>query len=240
MLRNLTLAAMSKPDLLSLLPDLHERHFARGEMVIDQGADVDTVSFLATATVANIVTLIDGRGVEAFEMGPEGVTGLAAFLAEAPCAWSVEARTAGMVYEIAARKLRRAAETSVSLRRQLIVLTHDYQAQASLAVACAAYHNVTARLASLLLFRAARTGEDDLACTHDDLATSLGVQRTTVTEAALSLKGAGAIRYSRGHVRIIRHDALASLACDCHSTRLPLHQAGGVDAASRADAPNVR
>jgi len=129
---------MDQADLDCLLPDMSERHVARGNILIGQGSPVETVAFLASALVVNTVTFKDGRTAETFDMGTEGVTGLAAFLADAPCAWGVEVRSAGTVYEISAAALRRRSEASPALRRRLAVLSNDYQAQASLAVACTA------------------------------------------------------------------------------------------------------
>ncbi len=216
MLRNLTLSAMASTDLACLLPDISERQVARGEVLIDQGTHVETVAFLASALVVNTVTFKDGRTAETFDMGIEGVTGLAPFLADAPCAWGVEVRGAGLVYEVSAAALRRRTDASPQLRHQFVTLSNDYQAQASLGVACSAFHNATARLASLLLFRAERSRDNRLRYTQEDLATRLGIQRTTVTASALSLKAAGAISYSRGHVTILDRSALARLACECH------------------------
>jgi len=52
--------------------------------------------------------------------------------------------------------------------------------------------------------------------THEFLGMMLGVRRTTVTEVMGSLQKAGLIRYRRGHVTILDHEALRRRACECY------------------------
>ena len=216
MLRNLTLAAMQDADLVALLPFLTERRVNRGETLVEQGAEIDTIYFPTTAYLANTVTFSDGRSAETFVMGVEGVSSLAPFLAEAPCGWAVEVKASGAVYCAPAAPLRRQVAASPDLRRDLLRLSNDYQSQASFGVACAALHSATARLARSILIYADRGSSDELRLTQEDLATLLGVQRTTVNAAAMELKRAGALRYSRGLIRIIDRPALERAACECY------------------------
>jgi Mn-dependent DtxR family transcriptional regulator len=44
----------------------------------------------------------------------------------------------------------------------------------------------------------------------------LGVRRTTVTDVMGSLQKAGLIRYRRGHVTILDHEALHHRTCECY------------------------
>jgi Mn-dependent DtxR family transcriptional regulator len=44
----------------------------------------------------------------------------------------------------------------------------------------------------------------------------LGVRRTTVTDVMGSLQKVGLIRYRRGHVTILDHEALQQRACECY------------------------
>ena len=63
----------------------------------------------------------------------------------------------------------------------------------------------------------------------------LGVQRTTVTAVAGSLKGKGLIRYRRGVVDILDRPGLEAMACECYGAvrrgyerLLPLAKAKGL------------
>ena len=43
------------------------------------------------------------------------------------------------------------------------------------------------------------------------------LRRTTVTNAARVLQGAGLIRYRRGHIQIVNRPALQEIACECYA-----------------------
>lgn len=216
MLRNHTIAGMRDSDLAALIPWLTERRVDRGEVLIEQGAMVETVHFPTTAYLANTVTFSDGRSAETFIMGVEGVSALPPFLADAPCGWAVEVKASGSVYSVPARVLRAQVDLSPDLRRDLLRLCNDYHAQAALGVACAGLHDAPSRLARFLLVHADRAASNELRLTQEDLATLLGVQRTTVNAAAMELKAAGAIRYSRGVIRITDLPVLKRAACECY------------------------
>jgi len=212
---NSTLAALDAEDMAALYPNIVQRHRCRGEVLTPQGGAVDIIYFPATAQIANVLRLSDGRSSESFLMGSEGVTGLAAFLADEPCAWSVEVRQDGIAYEIAAAVLRKQFDQSASLRAQLLRLCYDYQAQAALSTACSMHHLVPARLATAILLMSERLEQSSLDLTQDDLSGILGVQRTSVNAAALSLRANGAIKYSRGIVHIADVERLRIAACEC-------------------------
>jgi CRP-like cAMP-binding protein len=61
-----------------------------------------------------------------------------------------------------------------------------------------------------------RLQSDEMPLTHEFLSTMLGTRRTRVTEAAGELQRAGLIRYARGVVRIIDHQGLSAIACECY------------------------
>ena len=216
MFRNLTLAAMQDDDVAALLPHLSRLDVKRGAVLTDQGREIDYVYFPTTAYLSNSVAFSDGRSAQTFVMGVEGVSGLAAFLAEAPSAWVVEVRSSGEVYRLPAAVLRSQVGASPGLRLQLLRLTHDYQAQAAYSVGCASLHSAVSRLANVILTTADRLDDDQLDLTQQDVADFLGVQRTTVNSAANELKASRSIKYSRGVIRIVDRYALSCQACECY------------------------
>ena len=216
MLRNLTLAAMDQSDLAVFIPSLTEKTVNRGELLSAQGEKISHVYFPTTAYLVNTITYSDGRSAETFVMGVEGVSGLAAFAADSPCAWAVEVKLAGSVFRLPAELLRRQIEVSPGLRRLLRALNADYQTQAACGVACATLHSTTPRLARLLLEIADRTCTEELHLTQEDVAGLLGVQRTTVNASAIELKEAGLVAYSRGALHITDRAGLLGVACECY------------------------
>lgn len=217
MRRNLTIAGMAAADLAALKPHLEAVELERGEVLTPQGSMVKHVYFPTTAHLANIVTFRDGRSAEVFVMGVEGVSGLAPFLANSACTWSVEVKRTGEACRISSAALRRRVDESPRLRGQFDRLTSDYQSQAALGVACAALHSVPSRLARYLVMLAEREQMMELHFTQEDLARGLGAQRTTVNAAAVQFRRDRAIDYARGKLTILDIDRLRSAACECYS-----------------------
>jgi len=58
---------------------------------------------------------------------------------------------------------------------------------------------------------------DVLPLTQEHLAIMLGVQRTTVTAAALHLQSLGHIAYTRGKIRVLNRDGLKACSCECYA-----------------------
>jgi DNA-binding transcriptional regulator YhcF (GntR family) len=75
---------------------------------------------------------------------------------------------------------------------------------------------VEQRCCRWLLMTRDRMPSGDFLLTHEFLGMMLGVRRTTVTDVMGSLQKAGLIRYRRGHVTILDHEALQQRACECY------------------------
>jgi hypothetical protein len=91
-------------------------------------------------------------------------------------------------------------------------------------VACNARHRVEPRLCRWLLTCADYVETNALPLTQEFIAAVLGVQRTSVSEAAASLQDKGIIRVLRGKVTILDIEALKQRSCECYAaTRELIH-----------------
>ncbi len=151
-------AAMCAADKDALRPHMTLRHLPHGDIVTRADEEVKTVYLPVSADLANVVRFEDGRSGMATNVGREGVTGLAAFLAEEPCGWDVEAQVAGEAWALPADILRRRIDDSPDLLKLLLRLTHNNQVEAAQNAVCNALHTVTPRLARWLLTLQDRTG----------------------------------------------------------------------------------
>ena len=216
---NQVLADMAPEDRAALEPHLVYVDLAKGETLTEQGAPVDQVYFPETADLANVMVFEDGRAVETATVGSEGVSGLAAFLAGAPCSWRIVVQSEGAAWRLEAEVFRARIHASAPLLKRALQLTHDYQSQAAQTAACNAIHEVAPRLARWLLLIQDRTGQANIALTQGDIAALLGVQRTTINSAAIELKRARAIDYRRGRVQIRDRHILKAQSCSCYVTQ---------------------
>lgn len=225
---NQVLASLNATDRAALEPHLQAVTLEKGAVLTEQDQAVENVYFPETSDLANVMIFADGRAVETSTVGSEGVSGLAAFMAKAPCSWRIVVQIEGTAWRLEADVFRRQVETSPALLERALQLTHDYQSQAAQTAACNAIHEVTPRLARWLLLVQDRTDQVDIALTQGDIATLLGVQRTTINAAAAELRTAGAIEYRRGRVHIEDRSVLRRLTCDCYDAQRRRSEALGI------------
>jgi hypothetical protein len=117
-----------------------------------------------------------------------------------------------------AGRFREVAEQSSALRTTLLRHEQVVFAQAQQSAAFNAAHMVEARLSRWLLRSRDLSGGDTLLLTQEFLAQMLGVQRSSVSPAALALQQAGLIRYSRGRIEILDVEGLQKASCECYGT----------------------
>lgn len=208
-----TLEPSDRDALLDLLDPVH---LSSGEVLVEQGDPVRRVHFPVSAYLANITLTPTGRRLQTSIIAREGMSGLAPFMADAPCAWQVACQGEGEALVGASARIRALMDERPRFRHQLMVLTHFYQAQANQLAVCNALHRVGPRVARWLLSASDLTRERRLFLTQEDIAHSLGVQRTSVVATFGELKRDKAIRHSRGWLEIENRAALTRQACSCY------------------------
>lgn len=215
---------MNDGDKAVVRPHLERRELLQGAVLLSDGEDVDVIHFPVSCQIANVMTLETGQTLAVSTVGREGVTGLAAFLADEPIGWDAVVHVAGVVWSMPASVLRSQALHSASLRALLNRATHQNQIEAHSRAICATYHPTSARLAQWLLTLQGQTGGTRFTLTQEDMADILGVQRTTVVAAFSALKASGALAPGkRGSVVILDRYALKAAACSCYTKRGASH-----------------
>lgn len=217
---NIILDSLYSADREALGPHLSEVEVDRGAVLIRQGERVKTVHFPVSADLSNSLIFSDGRAIETTSVGRDGVSGLAAFLADAPIAWEVICQIPGKVLALDADTLRAQVRASPVLLDLLLRSTHDNQSEAAQTAACNALHDVTQRFARWLLMVSDRTGRTHIEVTQDNVAAQLGAQRTTINGAAQTLRSRKAISFSRGRLKIDSRAALEAVVCECYATHV--------------------
>lgn len=205
-----------------LLRDLLRRVTVHAEqIVVDQGAPVRDIYFPIDAQFANLVRYPDGSAIETAVIGNEGLTGLAPFMADRPCAWEIVCRASGEAYVASAAALRALSADRPRLMVRLLNLTDLYQSQAALAAACNALHSAPERIARWILTASDLSPNEMLVFRQEELARLIGARRSTVSEAASQLKRRKVISYGRGVIRITDRAGLEASACACYAMLKP-------------------
>ncbi len=103
-----------------------------------------------------------------------------------------------------------------TLKQALFFYSHGLMAQISQAVVCNTLHPVSSRLARWLLTASDRLHSHTIVATQEQIATTLGVLRLSVNQAASELQDEGLIGYRRGVINIRRRAGLKAKACACY------------------------
>jgi hypothetical protein len=130
---------------------------------------------------------------------------------------SIYVQVPGTALRMEARVFREQLASSPTLTLVMLRYAHAFFNQVAQSTACAHLHRVEQRCCRWLLMTRDRMPSGEFLLTHEFLAMMLGVRRTTVTEVMSALQKAGLIRYRRGHVSILDHEALKQRACECYA-----------------------
>jgi len=212
---NLFIAALEPEEAAALRPLLRRVSVTSEQTMVPQGATLTEVHFPIDAQFANVGRFADGTAVETAVIGHEGLTGLAPFMADRPCAWEILCRAGGEAWVVGVGPLRALAMQRPGLMARLLALTDLYQAQAAQTAACNALHPVPDRIARWILTARDLSPNETLFFRQEELARLIGARRSTVSEAASQLRRRKVIAYSRGVIRIVDRPGLEAAACEC-------------------------
>ena len=215
-LRNHLLDRLTADDRKAILAACTPFEFELGYVFSEAGDVVAHVHFVLSGIVSAVAGMEDGRTVETFMIGREGVTTPAAIHVPVRTYSRLVGQSAGETRPIDVVRLRTICEERPGVRTTISRYSSGVQGELEQSGACNALHRSDQRFAKWLLRCHDRLDGDTLHLTQEYLASLLGSQRTTVNEAAQGLQKAGAITYSRGKVTILDRDALERAACECY------------------------
>jgi CRP-like cAMP-binding protein len=211
--------------LLSLLSDNDYEHLRRHLSQVDleyrkslyeASRSIEHVYFPVEGVASLVITTTEGASAEVGTIGSEGMVGLPVCLGsrDAPSAVYVQVPGTALMMDVGA--FRSEVERSPTLNLTMLRYAHAFFNQVAQSAACAHLHRVEQRCCRWLLMTRDRMPSADFLLTHEFLGMMLGVRRTTVTEVMSALQKEGLIRYRRGHVTVLDHDALRDRACECY------------------------
>jgi CRP-like cAMP-binding protein len=219
-LRNSLIEKLSPDDRAALLTASSPFDFKMGHVFLEAGDLVEYVYFVTGGIISAVAAMEDGRTVEVFMVGREGVTHPSAIGADSIRTFSRHAAQAdGQSRRIEVSKLRELSHNRPGMRAIIAEYASGLQAELEQSGACNALHRADQRFAKWMLRCHDRIDGDTLNLTQEYLGSMLGSQRTTVNEAAQTLQKAGAITYSRGKITIVDRAALERIACECYNAR---------------------
>ena len=219
-LDNILLASLPRDHFDRLSPHLATISLPQGEILTEAGDEVDQIYFPHYGMLSLLAVMRDGKAIETATVGREGVVGAMAGLGFYKSLVRVVVQMPLACSRIAATHFRTVAASSDPVRNLCIRYNEVLLSQARVTAACNALHSIEARFCRWLLQSADRAAGDTVNLTQEFLAEMLGVRRTSVTEVASKIQGAGVIAYSRGVIKILDRAALLRTSCECYQTLL--------------------
>jgi CRP-like cAMP-binding protein len=212
------LASLSSDDFDLLEPHLESVRLGLRKNLERPNRRIDAVYFPETGFASVVAVQSNGKQVEVGLIGREGMTGLPIVLGNHRSPHATYIQSPGMGKCIPATELRKATQTSVSLRDSLLKFVQAFGVQTTHTAICNAQSRLDVRLARWLLMAHDRIGDDTLTLTHEFLSIMLGVRRPGVTEALHALREQGLISYGRGQITVTNRKGMERTAGGAYGT----------------------
>ena len=208
---NRLLQAMPRADCEAL-----QRHLSPVELALRQKLEqpfqpIEHVYFVTNA-IASVVTKYAERDVEIGVVGCEGMTGSAIILGATSSSHATYVQMAGDGQRMSSDAFRQCMSDSQTLRPWLLRYVHAFSVQTAHTAAANVRAELPERLARWLLMSHDRAPGNDMAITHEFLATMVGTRRAGVTEALHILVSKGFIDTERGRITVVNRKGLETEA----------------------------
>jgi CRP-like cAMP-binding protein len=215
--QNRLLNLLPTEDYERLRPHLQPVEFEHKHLLYEADLHIEYVHFLETGVASLVNTMKNGDAAEVGTIGNEGMVGLPVVFGDSQAPTSVYMQVAGRGLQMKAKLFWEEMQGSATLRTVMLHYAHAFFNQVAQSAACNTFHDLLRRCCRWLLMTHDRMQRDEFPLTQEFLAMMLGVQRPGVTLAAGELQRIGLIRYTRGHITILDHEALIKRSCECYA-----------------------
>jgi len=213
---SLILLSIPDSDYSSLRPHLEYVGLPNHLVLHEAGGKLEFAYFPNRGLISLVVVMKDGRTAEAGILGNEGFTGTLAAVGMRRSPLHAVVQITGDGFRVEVGALQNTLESAPHLQLTLSRYAAIRGMQVAQTAACNRLHDIGQRLARWLLMTQDRVDSGSLPITHDFLATMLGTDRPSVSEAAGVLQRKKLIEYTRGAVKIVNRKKLENSACECY------------------------
>jgi CRP-like cAMP-binding protein len=214
---NQLLEALEPASSKRIKPHLKRVVFKLGVVVCEAGGLLEHAYFPTDGVLSLLTVLEDGSAIETANIGREGAFGLFAAMYSRVsfnrCLVQLEGNMIRCPIEVLQIEFRH----SEHVRDLFVSYSETLLSQVQQTVACNALHTTEERMCRWLLMMHDRAEGEFLPYTHEFLSHMLGINRKSVTLAALALQRAGLISYRRGNIQIVDRRGLEKVSCECYS-----------------------
>jgi CRP-like cAMP-binding protein len=209
--RNVILSALSEADF-DLLGPFEGLNLPVRFRLSDAHKEIGSVYFLEAGIASTTTQVRREVPIEVGITGREGVVNLPFLIGSDRSPHDTYMQIAGTGYRIPSGTLRSAMRQSETLTKVLMQSVHVFLVQVASTVLANGRATIAERLARWLLMARDRLDGDEVALTHEFLATMLGVHRPGVTVAIRDFERRGLIWGGRGEITLLNREGLETEA----------------------------
>jgi CRP-like cAMP-binding protein len=216
-IENRLLAALPTVDYQRLLPHLEKVSLKLKQVLYEAGDVIDYVYFPNKALISLVSRMKNGTSAEVGMVGCEGMVSPSVLMGVNTMPYQAIVQGSDSAMKLHAATLKEEFNRGGPLQTLLLRYTQALHIQVSQTAACNRLHSLDERLARWLLMTHDRVQSDRMELTQEFLSTMLGVERSGVTIAAITLQEADLIKYSRGKITVLDRTELERASCECYS-----------------------
>jgi len=217
-LENRLLAALARDDFTELAAHLELVPIQRGDVI---ATPEDQIEHIVFPNSGMILTLADGasdRSIVVGAIGREGAGPYNVLLGSDRTPFRHMVQLQGVVARMPTAAFAETARKRPKIMEMALQFSHTLTTQLADTIAANSMARIEQRLARWLLMCDDRSHAADIAVTHIELATMLGVRRASVTDQLHILEGNRQIKSERGTIQILNRDALREIAGTCYGS----------------------
>ena len=213
---NKLLASLSSSDYQRLVPHLKLVSLSTRQVIYESKEPITQVYFPQHGVVSLVTNMKDGSMMEVGIVSNEGILGIPIILGGKTTTTKAFVQVSGAAMQMDADVLKTELNQGGAIQNLLLRYVQAAYTELAQGCACNRFHTIEERLARWLLTVSDRLESEDFPLTQEFIAQMLGVRRSGVTVAANTLSRTGMIRYQRGHISILRREALEATSCECY------------------------
>ena len=215
--RNALLRALPAPDYERLSDSLEEAVLVQHQVLNQPGGVITHAVFPESSLISLITSLEDGSSVEVAVVGSRGFSGLPLALGSRTCPYGTLVQIGGKAVQMNAEAFSQEFRRGGSFQAVVLAYMRCRIFMVSQHVACNRMHELSKRLARLLLRIHDELRGGEIPMTHESISLLLGAARPDVAMHASALRSTGAIDYSRSRIKVADRHKLEAAACECYS-----------------------
>jgi CRP-like cAMP-binding protein len=215
--QNHLLASLSSNTLARIFPHLESVSMPMGWVIHESGSLLNHMYFPTTSIVSLLQVMINGNTAEIALVGRDGVLGISHFMGSETMTTRAVVQRGGYGYRIRASILKQEFANGGELQLLMLRYMHALITQMAQTAVCNRHHTIEQQLCRWLLANLDRLPGNDLLMTQELIASTLGVRREGINEAAVKLQSQGMIRYNRGRITVLDRKQLESHVCECYA-----------------------